>query len=372
MTIEVDITIIGAGVVGLAIASELAEQGRSVFVFERNRTFGQETSSRNSEVIHAGIYYPEDSLKAKLCVEGNRLLYEICEKHSISYRKSGKMIVAVTQEEITKLEKIFEQAAKNGVTDLELLSQSDIKQLEPNIRGRAGVLSPSTGIIDTHSLMLLFHQKAVEYGAEFLFETTVAGMDKTGDAWKVSVHDWEGISDLTSQVVINCAGLSSDVIARLAGIDREHYRLHYCKGDYFSLSSRWRNSITRLVYPTPEQTGLGVHATLALDGMIRLGPDAHYVDEIDYEVNKTQKNTFYRSSKQFLPALELDDLNPDFAGIRPKLQGPSELFRDFVITHENRSGFQGFLNLIGIESPGLTASPAIARYVAELVSEILD
>jgi len=371
MSIEVDIAIIGAGVVGLAIADELAEQGKSVFVFERNSTFGQETSSRNSEVIHAGLYYPEDSLKAKLCVEGNRLLYELCEKNNIPHKKLGKIILAANEREIPKLEDIYQQAERNGVTDLELLSQADIKRLEPNVKGRAGVLSPSTGIIDTHSLMQFFHKKAAEHGVDFLFETEVVGLDRAGDGWKVSVRDWEGISELATRVVINCAGLHSEEVARLAGIDRDDYALHYCKGDYFGLSSKWRNAIDHLVYPTPEQAGLGIHATLSLDGMIRLGPDARYVDSIEYKVDISQKRAFYESAKKFLPALEPDDLTPDFAGVRPKLQGPNDGFRDFVIRHEDEDGFSGLINLIGIESPGLTACLAISRYVRELSKEIL-
>lgn len=372
MIIEVDVAIIGAGVVGLAIAAEVAQRKKSVFVFEQNSTFGQETSSRNSEVIHAGIYYPEDSLKAKLCVEGNRLLYELCPKHDIPHKKLGKIILAVSEEEIPWLEKIYEQAAKNGVNDLELLSQADIKKLEPNVEGRAGILSPSTGIIDTHSLMQYFHKKSVEHGTEFLFEAEVVGLDKTSDGWKVSIRDWEGISELSAQVVINCAGLNSDVIARLAGIENEKYQIHYCKGEYFSLSPRHRGSVNRLVYPTPEQASLGVHVVLSLDGMMRLGPNATYVDTIDYKVDKAQREAFFESAKRLLPFIDLNDLQPDFVGIRPKLQGPGEIFRDFVISHEVQAGFPGLINLVGIESPGLTASPAIARLVSAMALDAIN
>ncbi len=372
MPSEIDVIIIGAGVVGLAIAAEIAEQGKSVFVFELNSTFGQEISSRNSEVIHAGIYYPKNSLKAKLCVEGNRLLYELCQKHDIPHKKTGKIIFAVVEDKIPKLEEIYEQASRNGVTDLEILSRTDIKRLEPNIECRAGILSPSTGIIDSHSLMQYCYKQSIQYGADFLFETEVVGLEKKRNGWEVSICDREGIAVLSARIVINCAGLHADKIARLAGIDREDYRLHYCKGEYFSLSSRWRNSVSRLVYPTPEQAGLGVHVTLALDGMLRLGPNAHYVNEIDYKVDKDQKESFYQSAGRFLPALEPDDLTPDFSGIRPKLQGPNDKFRDFIIVQEEQKGLEGLINLVGIESPGLTASPAMARYVATMVSDILS
>ncbi len=372
MAIEVDVAIIGAGVVGLAIAAKVAEQGRSVFVFERNSTFGQETSSRNSEVIHAGIYYPEDSLKAKLCVEGNRLLYELCAEHDIPHRRLGKAVIATKEEQIPKLENIYEQAAKNGVDDLELLSQADIKKLEPNVEGRAGILSPSTGIIDTHSLMAFFYKKAVENGAEFLFEAEVVELDTSSDGWKVSIRDWEGISELFAQVVINCAGLNSDRIACLAGIENKEYRIHYCKGEYFSLSAKHRGSVNRLVYPTPEQASLGVHVVLSLDGMMRLGPNATYVDTIDYKVDKTQREAFFESAKRLLPFIDLNDLQPDFAGIRPKLQAQDDVFRDFVIEHENQAGLCGLINLVGIESPGLTASPAIARLVSTMALDIIN
>lgn len=372
MTIEVDVAIIGAGVVGLAVAAELAEQGKSVFVFERNNTYGQETSSRNSEVVHAGIYYPEDSLKAKLCVEGNQLLYELCEQNTIPHKRLGKIIIATNEEQIPKLENIYEQAAKNGLDDLELLSRDDIRKLEPNIEGRAGILSPSTGIIDTHSLMTFFHKKAVGNEAEFLFESEVVGLNKTSEGWKVSIRDWEGISELSAQVVINCAGLDSDKIAQMAGIENREYRIHYCKGEYFSLSAKHRGSVNRLVYPTPEQASLGVHVVLSLDGMMRLGPNATYVDTIDYKVDKAQKGAFFESAKALLPFIDLNDLQPDFAGIRPKLQGPEETFRDFVIVHEVESGLSGLINFVGIESPGLTASPAIARLVSTMAFDIIN
>ncbi len=368
MDIEIEIAIIGAGVVGLAIAAELARSGKSIFVFERNSSYGQETSSRNSEVIHTGIYYPEDFLKTKLCVEGNRLLYELCQKHNIPHKKTGKIIFAVTEDEIPKLEQIYEQASRNGVTDLEILSRTDIKGLEPSIECRAGILSPSTGIIDSHSLMNHFHKQAIQNSAELLFETQVVGLDRAGDGWRVSIRERDGVSELLARIVINCAGLHADKVARLAGIDRSDYKLHYCKGEYFSLCSKWRNAINHLVYPTPKSAGLGVHATLSLDGMIRLGPSARYTDEIEYAVDNLQKDIFYQSAKKFLPQLEIDDLQPDCAGIRPKLHGPADAFRDFVIVHEEQEGYEGLINLIGIESPGLTASPAIAKYVANMVA----
>ena len=374
MLAEIDVTIIGAGVVGLAIANEIAQRKKEVFVFEKNHSFGLETSSRNSEVIHAGIYYPENSLKARLCVEGKSLLYELCDRYDIAYKKLGKIIVAASENETTQLEKLYEQGRKNGVEDLMLLSQTELKKLEPNIEARAGLLSPSSGILDSHALLKFLYSRAREKGAEFVFGTEIVGIERTGAKYRVEIRDREGISSFISQVVINAAGLNSDRIAQLAGIDvtKAGYRLHYCKGEYFSLSSKYRNLVSKLIYPTPEETGYGIHMTMGLDGRVRLGPNAHYVQTTDYTVDETQKEVFYNSAKRFLPFVELEDLAPEFAGIRPKLQRSGEAFQDFVIAHEEKTGFSGLINLIGIESPGLTASPAIARYVGRMVKELFD
>jgi L-2-hydroxyglutarate oxidase LhgO len=370
MLAEIDVAIIGAGVIGLATACEIAQGKKEVFVFEKNRTFGLETSSRNSEVIHAGIYYPENSLKAKLCVEGKNLLYELCENHNIAYKKSGKIIVAASKNETTQLEKLYEQGGKNGVDDLVLLSRTEVKKLEPNIEARAGLLSPSSGILDSHTLLKFLHSQAREKGAEFVFGTEVIEIERAGAKYKVQIKDRDGISAFLTHVVVNCAGLNSDRIAQLAGIDiaKAGYKLHYCKGEYFSLDSKYRNLVSRLIYPTPEQVGHGIHWRQALDGRVLLGPSARYVEAIDYAVDETQKLDFYNSARRFLPFVELEDLAPESAGIRPKLQGPGEAFRDFVIVHEEKAGFPGLINLIGIESPGLTASLAIARYVGRIMS----
>ncbi len=372
MTTEFNLAIIGAGVVGLAIAAELSRQQEGILVIEKNRTFGLETSSRNSEVIHSGIYYPEDSLKARLCVEGNRLLYEFCQKYSVDHRRLGKIVVATDENEVGKLEELYRQGLSNGVSDLQLLSRKEVKELEPNVEATSGMFSPSTGIVDAHSLMRLMYGLAREQGTDFAFDTEVVGIEKTGDRYRIEIRDREGTTTFTTGILINSAGLYSDAIARLAGIDIDQagYRLHYCKGDYFSLNSADGAPVSRLVYPLPEQAGKGIHVTLNLDGAVRLGPSAYYVDEPDYKVDETRRETFYQSVKRFLPRLRLEDIEPDFAGIRPKLQGPEEDFRDFVIAHEEVRRLPGLVNLIGIESPGLTAAPAIARYVAEIVRRL--
>ncbi len=372
MPLEVDIAIIGAGVVGLAVAAELAREGRGVFVLEKNRTFGLEASSRNSQVIHAGIYYPEGSLKARLCIEGNHLLYELCEKHGVDCRRTGKIIVAVDEGETGELEELYQRGCRNGAEDLGLLSRRELEELEPQVAGVAALFSPSSGILDCHSLMRLFYTQARERGAGFVFNTEVTAVEKVGAGYEVQIRDREGVSSFVAGILINSAGLNSDRIAELSGIDpaRAGYKLHYCKGEYFSFSSSKAPPVRRLVYPVPEQAGVGIHVTVGIDGRVRLGPSARYVENLDYRVDEAQRVAFYESVRRFLPLIELEDLEPEFAGIRSKLQAPGEAFRDFVIAREEKRGLPGLINLIGIESPGLTAAPAIARYVAGMVKEL--
>jgi L-2-hydroxyglutarate oxidase LhgO len=372
MPVEIDVAIIGAGVIGLATACEVTQKHKGVFVFEKNRTFGLETSSRNSEVIHAGIYYPEDSLKTRLCVEGKNMLYRFCERHNVACRRTGKIVVAADEDETGWLEELHEQGRENGVDDLVLLSRAEVRKLEPNIEARAGLLSPSSGILDSYGLMKCLHSLASGKGAEFVFATEVVGIERAEEKYEVRIRDRDGISAFLAHVVANCAGLNSDKVAGLAGIDiaGAGYRLHYCKGEYFSLDSKYRNVVNRPIYPVPEQAGHGIHLKPGLDGRVLLGPSARYVETIDYSLDETHKEAFYRSARRFLPVLELEDLAPESAGIRPKLQGPGDNFRDFVITDEEKAGLPGLINLIGIESPGLTASLAIGRYVSEMVKQL--
>lgn len=367
---EVEITIIGAGVVGLAIAAEVAGVGE-VYVLEKNENFGQETSSRSSEVIHAGIYYPPGSLKAELCIKGNAMLYELCERHGIGYKKVGKLIVATEDEEVEELEELLENGQKNGII-LELLSRGEVKKLEPEVKAVAAILSPSTGIIDSYGLMKYFLGVAVDNHARIVYKAKVTGIEKLANKYKITVEDSAGNFSFLTRVLINSAGLNSAQIAGVAGIDiaRAGYELHYCKGEYFSTSQKLAKM---LIYPIPEPTegGLGIHITPDLQGRIKLGPNSYYVDKIDYKVDDRSRREFYDSARKLLPSIEYDELEPDFAGIRPKLQGEGEGFRDFVIRHERDKGLEGLINLIGIESPGLTAAPAIGRYVKDMVDEIL-
>jgi L-2-hydroxyglutarate oxidase LhgO len=368
---KADIVIIGAGVVGLAIAAQVAGKGWEAYVLEKNETFGLETSSRHSGVIHSGIYYPEGSLKAKMCLLGNHMLYELGERYGIGYKKLGKLIVATSDEETGKLPALLARGQRNGVEGLRMLSKKEIKELEPNIEGVSALLSPSTGIIDSHALMKCFIAQAREGGVQVAYKTEVLAIEKVADGYKVTVEDSTGKSSFITKILINCAGLHCDKVAELAGIDidKAGYRLHYGKGEYFSVGSNRATLIKRLIYPVPLPgvTSVGIHITLDLEGRMRLGPGIEYVDSINYAVDNRYKQLFYDSVKRFFPSIEYDDLEPETAGIRPKLQKSGEDIKDFVIRDESDKGLPGFINLIGIESPGLTAAPAIARYVRDLL-----
>jgi L-2-hydroxyglutarate oxidase LhgO len=368
---EVRITVIGAGVIGLSIASELSAKYDNIVVLEKHHGFGQEISSRNSEVIHSGIYYPQGSLKTRLCVEGAELLYGICKKYSIPHKKLGKLIVATDSSELQTLEKLFENGERNNVKDLAILEKHDIDKIEPRTNGIAAIYSPNTGVIDSHSLMKYFFNNAKDKGVLFAFHSEIELLSKEKDGFLIGIK--ENKYRFKSEVVINCAGLSSDFIASLAGIDiqKSGYKLKFCKGSYFSYAKT--SPIKMLIYPVPhkELIGLGVHATLDLGNRLRFGPDTEYVESIDYIVDINKKDAFYESASKIIPGLEKDAFTPDMAGIRPKLHGPNEELKDFIIRDETENGIPGLINLIGIESPGLTASPAIAAMVADIVNRIV-
>lgn len=370
---KVDIVIIGSGVVGLAIAAELSEKYREIIVLEKHNSFGQETSSRNSEVIHAGIYYPKDSLKAKMCIDGRKLLYEICRHNSIPHKKVGKLIVAGEAGEIPSLEELFQSGKDNGVEDLQLIDAADLKSMEPNVSGIAALYSPSTGIIDSHKLMQYFLEKAESGGTAISYNSEVIGIEKSVSGYRVKVRNGREIISINASAVINSAGLDSDRIAEMAGLDvkRLNYRLHYCKGQYFRVKRSKSRLINRLIYPVPrpKNAGLGVHATLDLYEGMRLGPDEKYLRNRiqDYSIDDSEMDNFSLAVNKLLPFIHKDDLCSDTAGIRPKLQEEGGDFRDFVIQDEAGNGLGGFFNLIGIESPGLTASPAIAKFIKEMI-----
>lgn len=371
---EINILIIGSGVIGLAVAAELSKKYKEILILEKHHSFGQETSSRNSEVIHAGIYYPKDTLKAKMCVEGRVLLYEICQKNNIPFKKIGKLIIAGEKEEIPVLEELFQRGKNNGVEDLRLINAGDLNKIEPNVNGVTALYSPSTGIIDSHRLMQYFLGIAQSNGVAVSYGSEVIDVKKCVNGYDVAVKNNNETVSVNAKVVINSAGLESDRIAEMAGIDIErfNYKLHYCKGQYFRVNCSKSHLIKRLIYPVPrpKSAGLGVHATLDLSGSLRLGPDEKYLNNRtkDYFVDDSQKDNFFRAASRLLPFMNKADLCADTAGIRPKLQEEGGDFRDFVIHEEAEKGLTGFINLIGIESPGLTASPAIAKFVKEMIA----
>ncbi len=368
-------TVVGAGVVGLAVAERLAEKKDQLLVIERNPAIGQETSSRNSEVIHAGIYYPRGSLKSELCRKGRRMLYQRCRLANIRHLKCGKLIVATDPEEEQRLAQIKQQAEANGVDDLSLLSATRVKQMEPRVKATAALFSPSTGIIDSHRLMRHLAARARKNGALFFFETTVEAIEPRPDGrYNVTVRYRDGKTDrFATEQLVNCAGLEADRVAARAGIDIDacNYRQHFWKGEYFSCDLP-AGYIKHLVYPVPlpANVGLGIHATIDMTGRIKLGPNATYLPEriYDYTVKADNRKLFYQAARRYLPELRQEQLQPEMAGIRPKLQKPGDGIRDFIIQEESERGLPRLVNCIGIESPGLTSCLAIADYVAALLA----
>jgi L-2-hydroxyglutarate oxidase LhgO len=370
---KMDLTIIGAGIVGLAIAERLASESKEIILIERHDGFGRETSSRNSEVVHAGLYYPEKFLKSRLCVRGNPMLYELCAKAGIPHRKTGKVVVATSEEEIQKLHEVLEQAGRNGVPGIRLITKAEIRELEPQIAGLMGLYSSESGIVDVHQLMRRLEQSALEKGVTIAYNCTVKGLHRNGGAYTLEVRDADGEEiELASTVVINSAGLGADKIAAMAGIDIDEagYNVHLCKGEYFKVSNRHRGVLKHLVYPAPTPVSLGAHADIALDGSFKMGPSAVYVDAIDYDVDASHQQEFFERTHKFLPFVEYDDLSPDMSGIRPKLYAKGEPVKDFIITDEKKWGLPGLIDLIGIESPGLTSCLALAEHVEGIVKNL--
>jgi L-2-hydroxyglutarate oxidase LhgO len=370
---DADVVVVGAGIVGLASAAVLAAAGRSVVVLERRAGSGREGTARNSEVVHAGLYYPEESLKATLCVAGRRALYERCERLGVGHRRTGKLIVASTQDEVAQLEALHSRGRANGVEGLALLDAAAAARLEPDVRAVAALHSPESGVVDSGALCLSYEAEAERGGATIVHHTTVTRLESAGAGWRVEAADASGAATvLACGAVVNAAGWASDEVAARAGMDVDAcgYRLHLCKGDWFSLAPGACVRVGRLVYPVPAGPGLGVHATVDVGGRIRFGPDAEYVDEVFFDVDPSKRALFAEQAGRYLPGLRAEWLEPESAGIRPKLSGPGEPFRDFVVAEESDAGFPGLVNCIGIESPGLTAAPAIAKRVAALLASL--
>lgn len=361
---KIDTVVLGAGVVGLAIARRLALNGHEVLILEAEKTFGTGISARNSEVIHAGIYYPPGSLKARLCLAGRQQLYAYCAANHIAHRRCGKLIVASHAGQIARLQGIAEQAKANGVDDLQWLTQSEAQAREPELHCVAALLSPSTGIIDSHGLMLALLGEAEKHGALLAVNSPVLGGRILPDGICLQIGGSEP-SEILAGKVFNCAGLGAQGIARqIAGLPPDSVPpLHYAKGNYFSLSGN--TPFSHLIYPIPEADGLGVHLTLDLGGQARFGPDVEWLDEIDYQVDRQRADAFYDEIRRYWPSLPDAALQPAYAGIRPKPHAPGQPALDFIISGPAEHGVGGLLNLYGIESPGLTASLALADYAVD-------
>ena len=357
--------VVGAGVVGLAIARELALAGREVIVLEAEDAIGTHTSSRNSEVIHAGIYYPKGSLKARACVAGRHLLYEYCASHGVPHRRCGKLIVATTESQLAELGAIREKAHANGVSDVDWIAKQEVARLEPELFCLGALHSPSTGIIDSHALMLACLGDAEAAGAMLALKSPLERAMVRGHGFELWV---QGSDPIACGVLVNSAGLRAPSVAkRIEGYRPELApRELYAKGNYYSLTRR--SPFSRLIYPVPEPGGLGVHVTLDLAGQARFGPDVEWVERIDYDVDPRRAERFYAAIRRYWPGLPDDSLAPGYAGIRPKTAGPGEPAPDFEIEGPRRHGVPGLVQLYGIESPGLTASLALARLVREELS----
>jgi L-2-hydroxyglutarate oxidase LhgO len=358
--------VIGAGVVGLATARALARGGRDVFIVECERSFGMHTSSRNSEVIHAGIHYEPNSLKARLCRTGRDLLYRYCAERGIPHRRCGKFTVATSEAQLAPLEQIESNARANDVFDLEWLDEDDVHRAEPALKCIRALASPSSGIVDSHSLMQSLLADAEGSGANIAYETKVTHLRPTPAGIEIAINA-ESAPVARARLVVNCAGLQADgVAARIEGFPPQHIpKVRFAKGSYFALSGA--SPFSRLVYPAPQPGGhLGIHLTIDLSGAARFGPDTEWVDSIDYAVDLERARLFAEVIRQYWPGLDPARLHPAYAGIRPKISGAGEATRDFAISGPKDHGVAGVVNLFGIESPGLTASLALGEYIAGL------
>lgn len=362
---QVDCVVIGAGVIGLAVARALARVGREVLVLEAAEAIGTGTSSRNSEVVHAGIYYPRDSLMARFCVAGKWALYGFCRDHGIAFSNCGKLIVATDDAEAAQLVAIQARAAANGVNDLRLLDRQEARAMEPALECVAAVHSPTTGIVNSHGFMLALQGEAEAAGTFFAFHAPVLGGAAEEGGVRLDVGGAEPV-ELRARLVINCAGLHAPDLARkIVGMPASAIPTpYYAKGSYFTLAGR--SPFSRLIYPVPVAGGLGVHLTIDLGGQARFGPDVEWVDRLDYDVDPARADGFYAAIRRYWPGLPSGALQPGYAGIRPKIVPPAVAKQDFVVQGPAMHGIPGLIHLFGIESPGLTAALAIADHTAAL------
>ncbi len=386
---SIDVTIVGGGVVGCATAAACARRGWSVVLLEQEADVGRATTSRNSQVCHGGMYYPAGTLKARYCVTGRRLLKEFCAEAQVGYDECGKLIVAADGTQIGELERLHALGTENGVEDLRLLDRRELSRLEPGVTAEAALWSPRTGIMDAEGVARAYARQAAASGAQVMTGARLVGLGKSGRMWDVVVEAGDSARDgwrHGSRCVINAAGLWADRVAALAGIDTtaREWNLHLSRGNYFAVDTRHAGRVKHLVYPVPPADGstLGVHVCLDLGGRMRLGPDFEVLDadprpaagfgldtDLDYRVDPERAAAFHEGARGFLPWLEPGDLTPDMSGIRPKLCAHG--FRDFVVRRETDTGLEGLVNLVGIDSPGLTSAPALAAAAADLAAEVL-
>ncbi|WP_434457619.1 NAD(P)/FAD-dependent oxidoreductase [Stutzerimonas urumqiensis] len=360
---RIESVVIGAGAVGLAVACALARSGREVLMLEAADAIGTGTSARSSEVIHAGLYYLSGSLKARLCVQGRQALYGFCDRHGVPYRRCGKLIVATEAAQLGELDRLERQARQNGVDDLQRLDEAGLHALEPALTGVAALFSPSTGILDSHAYQLALLGAAETAGAVLALNAPVVSLKPVGEGIAVEVGGAEPMW-LHAHEVVNCAGHEAPVLARRSGLPAPDR--HFAKGSYFSLTGR--APFDHLVYPLPEPGGLGVHLTLDLGGQARFGPDVEWVHALDYRIDPRRAERFYPAIRRYWPGLPDGALQPAYVGIRPKISGPGEPAADFRLDGPAQHGVAGLVNLYGIESPGLTASLAIAGEVVRLLA----
>ena len=368
---RVDCVVIGAGVIGLAVAREMALQGRETILLERESAFGTISSARNSEVIHAGIYYPKDSLKAKLCVEGNRMLYEYCRTHHVATQPYGKLIVASDDSQLDDLQAILYKAQQNNVPEIKMITGEQARSMEPELQCSAALLSASTGIVDSHGFMLSLLGGFEDAGGMIAYQSPLISAKPIGssaqDGFELEIGGADGMK-IQTKLLINCAGMSAPAIAqKITGLSQEQIpKAYFAKGNYFSLSGK--SPFKHLIYPIPEPGGLGVHLTLDMGGQAKFGPDVEWLEideenQIDYTVNPKRGDGFYAAVRKYWPGLKDNALQPDYSGVRAKIVPPNTPAGDFCFNTPNEHGLEGLFNLYGFESPGLTSSLAIAKYL---------
>ncbi|QXI25040.1 NAD(P)/FAD-dependent oxidoreductase [Pseudomonas iranensis] len=368
MSVDIECVVIGAGVLGLAVARALALSGREVIVVEAGERIGTGISSRNSEVIHAGIYYPTGSLKAQMCVDGRHRLHGFCEAHAVACQPLGKLVVATDDAQCGALQRLWQQGRRNGVNDLQLLSARQALELEPELSCIAALWSPSTAIVDSHALMLALQADAEAAGTSFAFNTPFESACRRPQGFELQIGGAQPMN-VSCGELINCAGLSAPQLAgHIVGLSSRYVPLaRLCKGSYFSFSGRI--PFRHLIYPAPEAAGLGVHMTLDLGGQARFGPDVEWVDQVDYRVDPQRAEGFYQAIRRYWPGLPDGSLEPAYSGIRPKINAVHEPAADFVISGPSVHGVPGLVNLFGIESPGLTSCLAIAERVVQALGQ---